>query len=238
MSEGEDRSKGPWWKPLVIVGMGGGLIITIVFSALALSTGPAPVAAQPLAAAMPEITPADVFVRQPLPSGDNKTANIPIEIEMINVGKGKSGSLLVWCGAFDHAQPNLLLDDFSTSSLKTMSDYSLTGRIAPAGKPGSIVRLSGELQLPTGEYDLRLRIYEDGGNRTLVSGLIRIIVDKNSVKVPDPFTPEGSTGRSYTDKAPSAGLKSTPGFEALGALAAAGIALVVIMGKRRAKTDR
>jgi len=232
MSECDDRSKGPWWKPLLIIGMGSVLIFTVVFSAVALSMGPEPVAAQAVSA-MPEITPADVFVRQPLPSGDNKTANIPVEIEMINIGKGRSGSLLVWVGAFDHAQPNLLLDDFSTSSLKTMSDYSVTGRIAAAGKPGSIVRLAGELQLPTGEYDLRLRIYEDGGNRTLVSGLIRIIVDKNSVKVPDPYTPQGSAGRSYADKPPAASSKGLPGFEALGAIAAAGIALVVVIGKRK-----
>ena len=239
MSEGDERSRGPWWKPLAIVGMGGVLIITVVFSALALSMGPEPAAAQPAAAATPEITPADVFVRKPLPSGDNRTANIPIEIEMINIGKGKSGSLLVWCGAFDHSQPNLLFDDFSTSALRMMSDYSVTGRMAPVGKPGSIVRLSGELQLPQGEYDLRLRIYEDGGNRTLVSGLIRIIVEKDNVRVPDPYTPEGASGRSVPSPAPKADAGGfTPGFEAVGALAAAGLAMVVIMGRRGPRNDR
>jgi len=222
---------------LLVFGIGISLIVTVVFSALALSTGPEPVKAQPVFSAMPEITPADVFVRPPTASGDNRTANIEVDIEMINVGKGTSGTLLVWCGAFDHAQPNLLWDDFSTSSLRRMSDYSVTNRMTASGKSGSIVQLSGELQLPTGEYDIRLRIYEDGGNRTLVSGLIRIIVDKNSVKVPDPFTPEGSTGRSYEPAAKPSPASSTPGFEALGALGAAGIALVVIMGKRRTKND-
>ena len=222
---------------MLVFGIGVTLIVAVVFSALALSTGPEPVKAQPVVSAMPEITPADVFVRPPTASGDNRTANIEVDIEMINVGKGTSGTLLVWCGAFDHAQPNLLWDDFSTSSLRRMSDYSVTNRMTASGKSGSIVQLSGELQLPTGEYDIRLRIYEDGGNRTLVSGLIRIIVDKNSVKVPDPFTPEGSTGRSVPVTKPTPADSAAPGFEALGALAAAGIALVVIMGKRRMKND-
>lgn len=214
--------------------MGGVLALTVVFSVLLMNMGPAPVAAQVPAVATPQITPADVFVRSPVPSGDNRTASIPVEIEMMNAGNGRSGSLLVWCGAFDHSQPNLLLDDFSTSALRTMGDFSVTGSMAPAGKPGSIVRLSGELRLPQGEYDLRLRIYEDGGNRTLVSGLIRIIVEKDSVKVPDPYTPEGSAGRSHLPAPdPPMARSSVPGFEALGALAAAGFALVVIIGRRR-----
>jgi hypothetical protein len=236
MAEGDKRID-EWWKRILVFGIGVTLIVAIIAGALALGTGQEPVKAQPVASAMPEITPADVFVRPPTPSGDNRTANIPVEIEMINIGKGSSGGLLVWVGAFDHEQPNLLLDDFSTSALRTMSDYSVTSRMTATGKPGSIVRFTGELCLPTGEYDIRLRIYEDGGNRTLVSGLIRVIVDKDSVKVPDPYKPEGSTGRSYSP-APTKGsaADTTPGFEALGALAAAGLALVVIMGRRR-RTD-
>ncbi|MBM4249860.1 MAG: hypothetical protein FJ149_10615 [Euryarchaeota archaeon] len=234
MKGGEREPGRAQWERLLVVVVSVALVGTVIVSALVLSTGPEPARAQPVVAAVPEITPADVFVRPPRPSGDNRSAIIPIEIEMINIGKGQSGNLLVWCGAFDHEQPNLLLDDFSTSSLRTMSDYSVTGRITASGRPGSIVRLAGELELPPGEYDLRLRIYEDGGNRTLVSGLIRMIVDKDSVKVPDPFSPGGSGGRSVSPPVPEkSASKGLPGFEALGALAALGAVLALVAVARR-----
>jgi len=239
MSEDEKRVDGSWWKRVMVFGIGVALIVAIIAGALALGTGPEPVKAQPVAGASPEITPADVFVRPPRPSGDNQTAVIPVEIEMINTGKGQSGGLLVWVGAFDHEQPNLLLDDFSTSSLRTMSDYSVTSRMTANGRPGSIVRLEGELELPAGEYDIRLRIYEDGGNRTLVSGLVRVIVDKNSVKVPDPYKPDDSAGRGAPAPRAEAGARGfAPGFEALGALAAAGLAVVVMMGRRKGTSGK
>jgi hypothetical protein len=236
MEKGERVSGRESWKRLMVFVMGVVLAGTVVFAATELFSGPEPVEAQPIEPAVPEITPADVFVRPPRPAGDNRTAIIPVEIEMINLGNGQSGGLLLWCGAFDHEQPNLLLDDFSTSSLRKMSDYSVTSRITASGKPGSIVRLSGELRLPQGEYDLRLRIYEDGGNRTLVSGLIRMIVDKDSVKVPDPYTPGGSSGRGFgpAPAADSGASGFVPGFGALGAMIAAAVALAVVaLGRKR-----
>ena len=228
---------GGWPRMWVVLGIAGGLVLLLLLAGAAISLGSPRASAQPAAAAAPDIAPNDVFVRRPVPAGDNETALIPVEIEMMNIGKGRSGNMLVWCGAFNHSQPNLLLDDFSTSDLRKMSDYSLTASLAPAGKPGSIVRLDGELRLPRGDYDLRLRVYEDGGNRTLVSGLIRVIVDRDSVRVPDPYTPEGSSGRSVPARAQDgAPARSVPGFGALWVLAAACLSIAVIAGRRAGRT--
>jgi hypothetical protein len=155
----------------------------------------------------------DVFVRDPAPYGDNLTALVPVEIEILNIGDGKSGNISVWCAAFAQEQNNLLKADFNTSQLQRVGDTRTVNRMSERDKPGSIVRVRGELRLPPGSYDVRLRIYEDAGKRTLVSGSIEITVNETNVKIQSPYKPGGrSPGRSYA-AASEGGL--APGFDGL-----------------------
>lgn len=72
------------------------------------------------------------------------------------------------------------------------------------------MRARGDLRLPPGSYEVRLRIYEDAGKRTLVSGSIEIMVDQTMVTVESPYKPGGrSPGRSYE----ASGAQNAPGFD-------------------------
>jgi hypothetical protein len=180
------------------------------------------------------VKPEDVSILASTPSGDNKTAIVPVEVELRNIGEGKSGVINVWCGAYNRSNENQRFDDFNTTDLWRVDSGQTVSAIEPAGKPGSIVRARGNLSLPPGDYQVRLRIYEDGGKRTLVYGYIFVSVDQSMVATPQPYVPEGGgRGRSTTE---SAGAGSLPGFELPVALAAAA-AVIVLTGMRR-KSER
>jgi len=176
----------------------------------------------------------DVFLRDPRPHGDNLSAIVPVEIEIMNEGDGRSGNISVWCGAFSTEQSNLLKADFNTTQLVKVGDPRPVTKISERQKPGSIVRARGELRLPPGAYDVRLRIYEDAGKRTLVSGTIGIIVNQTMVNIDTPYKPQGrSPGRSYPEKAPAAAnAGSMPGFDAPVFLGA-GMAAVAVAWSRK-----
>ena len=179
----------------------------------------------------------DVFVRDAKPYGDNLTALVPVEVEIMNIGDGRSGEITVWAGAFSNDQTNLLKSDFNTSILYKMGDARAVFTIAEKDRPGSIVRARGELRLPPGAYEIRLRVYEDAGRRTLLSGSVDIIVNGSMVSIQEPYKSQGrSPGRSYP--APSAALQggATPGFGGVEMLGAGGLAmagLFVARGKLR-----
>ena len=173
----------------------------------------------------------DVFIRDPTPYGDNLSAVVPVEMEILNLGDGKSGNISVWCGAFAQDQSNLLKADFNTSQLVRVGDPKSINRISEKDKPGSIVRARGDLRLPPGIYDVRLRIYEDAGKRTLVSGSIEITVNQTMVNIQSPYRSQGrSPGRSYPAPAASAG-GFTPGFDGLLVLGAGTAAVGTVIAR-------
>jgi hypothetical protein len=172
----------------------------------------------------------DVFLRDPRPYGDNLSAVVPVEIEILNLGDGKSGNISVWCGAFSQEQSNLLKADFNTTQLVRVGDPKPVNRISEKEKPGSIVRARGDLRLPPGSYEVRLRIYEDAGKRTLVSGSIDITVNQTMVNINSPYKPQGrSPGRSY-EVAASKG--AMPGFDGTLGLGAVALAVVAVAASR------
>ena len=172
----------------------------------------------------------DVFLRDPRPYGDNLSAIVPVEIEILNLGEGKSGNISVWCGAFSQEQSNLLKADFNTTQLVRVGDPKPVNRISEKEKPGSIVRARGDLRLPPGSYEVRLRIYEDAGKRTLVSGSIDITVNQTMVNINSPYKPQGrSPGRSY-EVAASKG--AMPGFDGTLGLGAVALAVVAVAASR------
>jgi hypothetical protein len=174
----------------------------------------------------------DVSILTSTPSGDNKTAIVPVEVELRNIGEGKSGVINVWVGAFNRTNENQRFGDFNTSDLKRVDNGQIVNLIEPKDKPGSIVRARGNLSLPPGDYQVRLKIYEDGGKRTLVYGYIFVKVDQSMVATPQPYVPEGGgRGRSY-EVAP-AGTSALPGFE--GPLALAAVAAVLLLVRPRRK---
>jgi ribosomal protein L24E len=176
------------------------------------------------------VTPNDVMVRTPAPSGDNLTAIMPVTIEILNQGEGNSSALTVWCGAYNLTQPNVLVDDFSTSELRVVTGGEIVDVVAASGKHGSIVNATGTLDLQPGNYTLRVKIYEDG-KRTLVSGQVVVRVDKSSVVVPNGYVPGGGGhGRSYPAEKQGG---TMPGFDAVIALPAVAIALVLLERQRR-----
>ena len=176
------------------------------------------------------VTSDDVSVLTSKPSGDNRTAVVPVEVELRNIGIGPSGVINVWVGAYNRSNENQRFDDFNTSDLWRIDTSQTVSTIEPSGKPGSIVRARGNLSLPPGDYELRLRIYEDGGKRTLVSGYIFVNVDQSMVATPQPYVPQGSgRGRGTTEPAKS----SLPGFEPLALLAAVGAAALLLGRKMK-----
>jgi len=168
----------------------------------------------------------DVFVRDAKPYGDNLTALVPIEAEIMNIGDGRSGEITVWVGAFSKDQTNLLKSDFNTSILYKMGDARAVFTIAEKDRPGSIVRARGELRLGPGAYELRLRVYEDAGKRTLLSGTVDIMVNGTMVSIQEPYKPQGrSPGRSYEAPAAAMDSGSLPGFGGVEMLGAGGLAM-------------
>ncbi len=152
---------------------------------------------------------------------------MPIEVEITNNGEGRSGVINVWCSAYDRTNPSLCVSDFNTSELVDINGV-VSNTIQPKGHPGSIVRATGNLILPPGDYDVRLKIYEDAGKRTLVYGHAAVIVDDKMVATPQPYVPEGGErGRGYEK---SEG--GVPGFGGVEALAVAGVALLAFALRR------
>lgn len=170
----------------------------------------------------------DVSILPSRPSGDNKSAIVPVEVEITNRGEGRSGVINVWCGAYNRSNPSLRVDEFNTSQLFDING-GVSDRIQPAGKPGSIVRARGNLSLPPGSYEIRLRIYEDAGKRTLVFGRANIVVGEDMVATPQPYVPEGGErGRGYME-----GGGAIPGMGAGAALAAVALSLFLFGTGRR-----
>ena len=82
------------------------------------------------------------------------------------------------------------------------------------------MRATGSLSLPPGNYTVKLKIYEDGGKRTLIYGSVTIRVDRSMVATPQPYVPEGGgKGRSAPE---TQGGGFMPGFEGVAVLAAIG----------------
>jgi hypothetical protein len=173
----------------------------------------------------------DVDVLTSTPSGDNKTAIVPVQVELRNIGEGKSGSINVWVGAYNKTNEILLVGEFNTSDLRRLDNGQTAGFIEPKDKPGSIVKARGNLSLPPGDYRLRLKIYEDGGKRTLVYGYMFLNIDKSMVATPQPYVPEGG-GRGAPQTVGGDTKGFTPGFEGPLALAAAAAVLILIRKTR------
>ena len=173
----------------------------------------------------------DVSILTSTPSGDNKTAIVPVEVELRNIGEGKSGVINVWVGAYNRTNDILRVGEFNTTDLRRVDNAQTVNFMEPRDKPGSIVKARGNLSLPQGDYQLRLKIYEDGGKRTLVYGYMYLNVDKSMVATPQPYVPEQGSGRgaSKTVGGPSGML---PGFEGPVMLAAVAAILVLVRLKR------
>jgi hypothetical protein len=173
----------------------------------------------------------DVTYSASTPSGDNKSALVPIEIKITNKGEGTSGVVLVFCEAFNSSNPNQKASGFNTSELRDLNN-NVSNKIPPKGKPGCIVRVNGMLNLTPGSYNVRLEIYEDAKTRTLVSGSFIVNVDKSMVATPQPYVPEQGSGRGKSsDIAPATG--SLPGFEGPAALVAVAAILVLVRLRRK-----
>ena len=173
----------------------------------------------------------DVSVLQSIPAGDNKSAIVPVRVEITNIGELESGVINVWCGAYNSTQENQMFSEFNTTDMVRVDGLGTINKIPPKGKAGSIVRAAGNLSLQPGNYTVKLRIYEDGGKRTLVYGSIVIKVDNSMVATPQPYVPEGSgRGRAIT---PPAEKSAMPGFE--GALVLAADASVAFILRRSRK---
>ncbi len=177
------------------------------------------------------VTSEDVSVLTSTPSGDNKTAIVPVEVELRNIGEGKSGVINVWVGAYNRTNDIQRFGEFNSSDLKRVDNSQTVNFIEPKDRPGSIVKARGNLSLPPGDYQLRLKIYEDGGKRTLVYGYMYLNVDKSMVATPQPYVPEGG-GRGAPQTKEAGGYGFTPGFEAP-LLIAAAAAVLLLLKKRR-----
>jgi hypothetical protein len=170
----------------------------------------------------------DVDVLASTPSGDNKTAIVPVRVEIANIGELESGVILIRCSAYNQTQENQLVSEFNTSSLVPINGSGAKDKIAPKDKPGSIVQATGNLVLPPGNFTAKIKIYEDGSKRTIVSGSVLIQVDKSMVATLQTSFPGGSgRGKSETGKSPM------PGFEGIAALAAAASVAILLRRSRK-----
>ena len=170
----------------------------------------------------------DVDVLASSPSGDNKTAIVPVRVEIANIGELESGVILVWCSAYNQSQENQLVSEFNTSNLVPINGSGVKDKISPKGKPGSIVQATGNLLLPPGNYTAKIKIYEDASKKTVVSGSVRIKVDQSMVATLQTAFPGGSgKGRS------EAGQSAIPGFEGIVVFAA--VASVAFLLRRSRK---
>jgi len=173
----------------------------------------------------------DVTYSASTPSGDNKSALVPIEIKIANKGEGESGVVKVYCDAFNYTNPNQKAGGFNTSELRDINN-NVSSKIPPSGKPGSIARATGILNLTPGKYNVRLEIYEDAGKRTLVSGNFIVNVDQSMVASPEPYIPEQGSGRG-APKTVGESSGMLPGFEGPAALAAVVAVLVLVRLNRK-----
>jgi len=173
----------------------------------------------------------DVTYSKSTPSGDNKSALVPIEIKITNKGEGESGVVKVFCDAVNYTNPNQKAGGFNTSELRDMNN-NVSSRIPPADKPGSTVRASGILNLTPGKYNVRLEIYEDAGKRTLVSGNFIVNVDQSMVASPEQYMPEQGSGRG-APKTVGESSGMLPGFEGPAMLAAVAAIMVFVRLKRK-----
>jgi hypothetical protein len=147
----------------------------------------------------------DVTYSASTPSGDNKSALVPVEIKITNKGEGESGVVKVYCDAYNYSNQNQKASGFNTSELRDING-NLSDKIPPKGKTGCIVHVNGILNLTPGQYIVRLDIYEDAKQRTLVSGSFIVNVDQSMVATPQAYVPEQGSGRGKsTDIAPASG---------------------------------
>lgn len=173
----------------------------------------------------------DVVYSPSTPSGDNRSALVPVEIKISNLGEGRSGVVKVFCDAVNYSNLNQKAGGFNTSELRDIDNKVYT-TIAPKGEPGSIVRATGVLNLTPGKYSVRLEIFEDAGKRTLVSGSFIVNVDQSMVANAEPYIPVQDKGRGRATEAGTTG-GLTPGFEGPAALAATAVVLVLVGLNRR-----
>lgn len=173
----------------------------------------------------------DVTYSKSTPSGDNKSALVPIEIKITNKGEGESGVVKVFCDAVNFTNPNQKAGGFNTSELRDINN-NVSNKIPPSGKPGSTVRASGILNLTPGKYNVRLEIYEDAGKRTLVSGNFIVNVDQSMVASPEQYIPEQGSGRGAS-KTVGESNGMVPGFEGPAALAAVAVVLALVRLNRK-----
>jgi hypothetical protein len=170
----------------------------------------------------------DVDVLASTPSGDNKTAIVPVRVEIANIGELESGVIIVRCSAYNQSQQNQLVSEFNTSSLVAINGSGIKDKISPKGKPGSIVQATGNLVLPPGNYTVKIRMYEDASKKTIVAGSVLIKVDQSMVATLQTAFPGGS-GKGRSEAGPSA----IPGFEGLAVIAA--VASVAFLLRRSRK---
>jgi hypothetical protein len=175
----------------------------------------------------------DVTYSASTPSGDNRSALVPVEIKITNKGEGESGVVKVYCDAYNFSNQNQKASGFNTSELQDING-NLSDKIPPKGKPGCIVHVDGVLNLTPGQYIVRLDIYEDAKQRTLVSGSFIVNVDQSMVATPQSYVPEQGSGRGKsTDLPPASSGGFTPGFEGPAALAAVAAVLILVRLDRK-----
>lgn len=174
----------------------------------------------------------DVVSLDSTPSGDNKTAIVPVRVKITNIGELESGIILVVCGAYDLTQPSHLVYECKTSELKPINDSATINKIPPKGKSGCIVNATGNLILPVGNYSVEVEIFEDFSKRTLITGTIIIRVDKSMTAKSEDYNPEQGTGKGRSAPETQGG-SFMPGFEGVAVLAAAG--MIALLYRRARK---
>jgi hypothetical protein len=177
------------------------------------------------------VAPQDVVALPSTPSGDNKTAIVPVRVTITNIGELESGVIRVICGAYNLTQTGQLVDEFNTSELKPMNGSVTVNKISPKGKSGCIVQATGNLKLPTGNYSVKLEIFEDFSKRTLITGSVIIRVDISMVAIGERYVPEQGSGRGKSASVGASGMM--PGFEALSVLAAAASVAFLLRRSRK-----
>ena len=174
----------------------------------------------------------DVVALKSTPSGDNRTAIVPVRVTITNIGELESGVISVVCGAYNLTQTSQLVDENTTSELKPMNGSATINKIPPKGKSGCIVQATGNLALPVGNYSVKVEIFEDFSKRTLITGTIIIRVDKYMTAVGESYNPEQGSGRGRSvQEGSSKGFM--PGFEGVAVLAAVG--MIALLYRRARK---
>jgi len=152
---------------------------------------------------------------------------------MANVGEAESGVISVWCEAFELKDQAVRVSYFNASDLRPLDGSASINKVPPKGKSGSIVKATGTLQLPPGNYTTKLKLYEDYSKRTVVYGSMLIYVKPSMVANQTEYNPEGSArGRSEPEPAQSSGAFGAPGFEVPAVLAAA-VAVALLLRPSR-----